>query len=1800
MELPASRFGPREPEQLAPERSNASAASSGARARVSFTGDPGSPARPSTAPGPSTPTGRPPLSPQSSTPNLDPTGGRGRATASSGGGAGPGGAATPGFASPSSDMSMSLNASMRRTKRRHAAAAAALGATGSVRGPAPTPAPLPVSAPGSPARAPSAEGLGGPGEGPAAPGTPQGAGAGPGAPSTPPGSTPPGGAPTWDPMYGDVSGGTGAMGDITLSPEALAAGLGEGGDVCGGPPPPPPITGPLYTKPIPPNVLAVTVQRSEALRNDNMLTNPVVRVHCLDPASGQYLGTLDDPALGALTADMQAQMLEYAGRPTIYTAANDSEHPSAAVLKQLPPVQTQPFDLLSRPEARTMAAWEETLLVDEAVERIVALDPLLIFEVLQLPVSYQRFGKHRKLFDPADGAHLVAWAFLRPAGPPPVEPGGPRQPLLGRLKLQLYEYKKDITEVTRKSAGGAPSGGLFSKTPAAAAPQPGAAAAAAAAAPGGGVITAAALEGVDAPVPLHPSQVNAASRAYVNWQALMAVGGAAVVPKYPSALTVVLQAVPRPEPEVVITEPEKGIRPFLPAGYGSGFETSRIPLSAYLTGEGGEAAELAEDITKHKYYRPITEPCKVPNTHWRKLPGGALGVTCVAFSHGGTFLAACLGEAGDRFKLVIYKTLTGACVKTIHGAHSGFVYEVAWARDDSAIITASADGTARIWELNPGAANAATDAAEAAAAAAEAALMATGAPAAEGAATGTGTPGGAVTPHSAVGLSPAAAAAAAPRFNLLATVRPGTAPGASGTGTPNSTLPGRPGTAGGAGPRSSTTPGAASGVSAPALAGKAAAGSGLPHPTLLLHACFVYSAQFHPVQKPGSTLVATGAYDGTVRLWRRYTGELLAAVKTQYGCINSLCFDKLGTRLYAADSAGVLQVGGGGGGLEGGGRGMLQEFSCDVTKSQDAAAAAPGGTNLKISTMSSGTGGGMNATMLSTSKLNATTRRTSPPPVNLNASMLPRAALNASLRPGAAGSAAGGSGSGAPSLNASLRPGAAGGAAAAGAATPGAAGAAGAATPGSLNASGRSTLGGAGGEGGGVVPNPAANILRVLRQVDEFDGEPLAHVFLHHSGRRLGVLTKRSRLLVLETRSMSRAEQFLGVRCREAPLKATFSPDGRYLVCGSEDGKVVIWDADGGPPTVLPHMALGGDTVYQVAWNPLFHVAVVCSFASWAPMLMLAYDKTLPDYALQIGHKNTVELMARDRRHQETYRPRWDIPDRLTPELLKIILGDIRRDARERGILKGPGDPNGDHLVVPYNRLDKIRAEREAAAAALAEAKEARNRTRRQPPPAPVATGGSGGGGGEPDTPSTPTALGPASGGGADALALGLGLPGSRFAPVTPVKEEDEEGEDEEGAEATEAEAAAAKAAAQAAVARELLHRSMRGGGGTGRPKAPGVSFALPPPAFKDSPPAPAPAPAPPGPQLQEYQWQHPQPGTQPPPPTGQAPGSPARGPAPGPPGSGPHTPPPAGPAPPSQGSSPVNSQPGSAPSSPGLPRPAAPVQEDMLPQSRFQKGGAHKHEPQRQQPTRTLQLQPPAPPPQQQQLLQAQGPGTPGPQTPPPQQQQAAYGGQQQQQPANPPPPQPAAYPSPPPQPAAYPSLPPQSAAYPSPAAPQQQQQQQQQFQGYAPQQAAPPQPQGYPQQQQGYPQQPQQQQPAYPQQGYAPPQPQAYAPQPPQQQQSYPQQAYGVQQGYPQQQPQQLQQGYPQQQAYPQQPYPQQPYPQQPYPQQGYPQQPYPQQPYPQQGYPQQGGYPQGPATPRTPQAQAAPSWPRQQPAY
>lgn len=82
-----------------------------------------------------------------------------------------------------------------------------------------------------------------------------------------------------------------------------------------------------------------------------------------------------------------------------------------------------------------------------------------------------------------------------------------------------------------------------------------------------------------------------------------------------------------------------------------------------------------------------------------------------------------------------------------------------------------------------------------------------------------------------------------------------------------------------------------------------------PAQKVLSHPCFVYCAQYHPAAQ---NLVLTGGYDATVRVWRvdvdEVTGQLLLEFEGHSGFINTICFDAEGSRMFSADSTGLIIV----------------------------------------------------------------------------------------------------------------------------------------------------------------------------------------------------------------------------------------------------------------------------------------------------------------------------------------------------------------------------------------------------------------------------------------------------------------------------------------------------------------------------------------------------------------------------------------------------------------------------------------------------------------------------------------------------------------------------------------------------------------------------------------------------------------------------------------------------------------------------------------------------------------------------
>jgi WD40 repeat protein len=198
-------------------------------------------------------------------------------------------------------------------------------------------------------------------------------------------------------------------------------------------------------------------------------------------------------------------------------------------------------------------------------------------------------------------------------------------------------------------------------------------------------------------------------------------------------------------------------------------------------------------------------------------------------------------------QVVLYHGLTGQ-LQAVLGMHHGLVYSINWAPDDSAVVTASADLTAKVWRLEcvlP----------------AETTQLTTGRL--------TATAGG----YTSTGRSSSTAANRRPSLAHHGTPNDWTAAeGASlhSTGAEQSPLWSQQlhstsrfeaggATAGGS---------AASGFEREAEAQQGGGGSGglVPMATLQ-HACFVYSAAFCPLPGLGSAVVVTGGFDGVLRLW---------------------------------------------------------------------------------------------------------------------------------------------------------------------------------------------------------------------------------------------------------------------------------------------------------------------------------------------------------------------------------------------------------------------------------------------------------------------------------------------------------------------------------------------------------------------------------------------------------------------------------------------------------------------------------------------------------------------------------------------------------------------------------------------------------------------------------------------------------------------------------------------------------------------------------------------------------------------
>ncbi|XP_071662621.1 jouberin isoform X2 [Patagioenas fasciata] len=135
-------------------------------------------------------------------------------------------------------------------------------------------------------------------------------------------------------------------------------------------------------------------------------------------------------------------------------------------------------------------------------------------------------------------------------------------------------------------------------------------------------------------------------------------------------------------------------------------ERSSATLGELEREESKKSCELLPEEKKEpfKWTRLPGQACRIPNKHLFSLRGGDLGCFCIRFSHDGkTLAAACAGR--NDYPIVLYEIPSGQFLRKFYG-HLNIVYDLCWSRDNQYLLTASSDGTVRMWKIEMQAASA--------------------------------------------------------------------------------------------------------------------------------------------------------------------------------------------------------------------------------------------------------------------------------------------------------------------------------------------------------------------------------------------------------------------------------------------------------------------------------------------------------------------------------------------------------------------------------------------------------------------------------------------------------------------------------------------------------------------------------------------------------------------------------------------------------------------------------------------------------------------------------------------------------------------------------------------------------------------------------------------------------------------------------------------------------------------------------------------------------------------------------------
>ena len=428
----------------------------------------------------------------------------------------------------------------------------------------------------------------------------------------------------------------------------------------------------------PDDIVRITILGTGNLSDEPDIIHPVVRVHLVDATSGRYL-VGSQMANGAVTYYERASAIQVDSLQ--YSAGVDETN---NLVGRVLPVATAPCHLKGHSIA---PVWNESWLINMPFRELLNPNVLMLFEI----VDFNHIQSHSTHREHTDGLYGLAWAYLKPISPRGHVYVGAcasttQSPsIVGKtaatsedqtklsIRLQLYDYKP-LSSLARYQAR---------------------------------------IRGVSAPPAPASPHVPAVYLQYLSKHRT----------RYASTLLVRIHPALRPQDCEVnrrtISPNEREVSDMVSFA-------SQPKFGTHLHDASKERAPDARSLRAVCRQRLGRECCILPDRLLCRINSGACGALTIQFSPTGRLLAVATVEllvhpirlydatgytegtfrdvpsaatASVSFELQADFGKEGAILLAELDGHHGMIYELCFTQDERFLLSASADGFAKVWDL---------------------------------------------------------------------------------------------------------------------------------------------------------------------------------------------------------------------------------------------------------------------------------------------------------------------------------------------------------------------------------------------------------------------------------------------------------------------------------------------------------------------------------------------------------------------------------------------------------------------------------------------------------------------------------------------------------------------------------------------------------------------------------------------------------------------------------------------------------------------------------------------------------------------------------------------------------------------------------------------------------------------------------------------------------------------------------------------------------------------------------------------